>query len=176
MVRSLPKSTLERFPEHVKAIGMVSIEIGNLDMRLGELLAALLMLPTFLGQAVYFTPRAAIGRIEVVENVIRITTKPGTTPRRTLEALMRRAKAVVGKRHAQIHHAWGVSKENSDEIRSLPLPAVADTSGKEVSLAELNRLIEDIRQLTEDLEKPIHDLRELWPPTEWEKRGAPSGA
>ena len=81
---ALPQSTLERFPDHVKAIGMISIEIGNLEMVLGDLLAALLMIPSFLGQAVYMTPRAAIARVDVLDNVIAITLIKGSQGRKIL--------------------------------------------------------------------------------------------
>ena len=79
---------------------------------------------------------------------------------------------MIGKWHKHIHYAWGVAKDNPAEIRHLALPVVENASGTPVSVNELNRLITDIRQLVSDLEKPIHDLRELWPPTAWDKRGA----
>lgn len=168
---SVPKSTLESFPAYVQAIGMISVEMGNLELCLGELLAALLMIQTFLGQAVYLTPRAAIGRIEVLDNVIRITMNDGSAGRKVLESLTRRAKTVIGKRHSHIHYAWGTSKDNPDEVSHVSLPVVNDPSGKVVSIDELNRLVKDIRQLAHDLQKPIHDLREMWPPEAWNKRG-----
>jgi hypothetical protein len=46
------KSALEQHPEHVQAIGMVSIEVANLEINLGELLAALLHIDAYFGRLV----------------------------------------------------------------------------------------------------------------------------
>jgi hypothetical protein len=51
---SAPASILELYPDYVYAIGMITIELNNLEMRLGELLAAHLRIPEkhmFLGNA-----------------------------------------------------------------------------------------------------------------------------
>jgi hypothetical protein len=94
----VPKSTLEHFPEHVQAIGMISIEVANLDMLLGDLLAALLVLPTALGQQIYLTPRAAIGRVEIIENVVDMIFVEGSEGRKLVESLLKRAKKIMGNR------------------------------------------------------------------------------
>ena len=61
------QSSLEQYPEHVRAIGMISIENANLEMSLADLLGAVLTIPKRLAHAIYFTPRAASLRVEILE-------------------------------------------------------------------------------------------------------------
>jgi hypothetical protein len=65
------QSSLEKHPEHVRAIGMISIETTSLDIMFGGLLAATLGVPKNIGQAIYLTPRSAAARIELFRNVAK---------------------------------------------------------------------------------------------------------
>ncbi len=63
MAQELPHSTLENHPDHVKAIGMITIEMSNLDMSLGEMLGGLLTVPPTVGRTIYQTaPELANGK------------------------------------------------------------------------------------------------------------------
>ncbi len=111
--RVLFQSTLERHPKHVHAIGMIAIEMGNLDPMLGELLGALLHVDRDMGRIIYQTPRAAMGRIDLLGNVAERAIKD---PRVT--GVIKRAKSVTQKRHEMIHDIWGL-----DETTSAPRDA-----------------------------------------------------
>jgi hypothetical protein len=65
------QSSLEKHPEYVRAIGMISIETTSLDIMLGDLLAATLGIPESIGHAIYLTPRSATARIELFQNVTK---------------------------------------------------------------------------------------------------------
>jgi hypothetical protein len=65
------QSTLEKHPEHVRAIGMISIETTSLDIMFGDLLAATLGVPKSIGHAIYLTPRSATARIQLFQNVTK---------------------------------------------------------------------------------------------------------
>jgi hypothetical protein len=65
------QSAMERHPEMVKAIGMVSIEIANLDVMMAELLAALLNKPSDVGHVIYHAPRSERVRLDIVEAVVK---------------------------------------------------------------------------------------------------------
>lgn len=67
------QSPLEGYPEYVKAIGMISIENASLELVLGELLGTLLGVHPHIGHTLYFTPRAAIARLELIENILPLS-------------------------------------------------------------------------------------------------------
>jgi hypothetical protein len=60
------RSPLERRPKFVKAIGMISIENSSLEVLLAELFAALLGIHGEFGILIYFTPKAAIPRLDMI--------------------------------------------------------------------------------------------------------------
>lgn len=70
-------STLERrHPEHVRAIGMISIENANLEHSLARLFATMLFISVPVGHAIYLTPKSAIARIEIFENAAKRALQP----------------------------------------------------------------------------------------------------
>ena len=75
-------SDLERFPEHVRAIGMISIENANLELSLADLLGATLKISRRVAHAIYFTPRAAALRLEILQAAARarLASNSATTP------------------------------------------------------------------------------------------------
>lgn len=56
------RPVMERFPEYVQAVGMITIQLGDLETRLGDLLAVLLGIDTDVGHAIYFTPKSGVAR------------------------------------------------------------------------------------------------------------------
>lgn len=124
------QSTLEKHPEHVKAIGMISIESGNLDIMIADLLSVVLGIREPIGHAIYLTPRSATAQIEIFENVAKyafpvqktddswdeeprklmeIVNKRNSNDQHRVEALLKRARAIANKRHQNIHEAWGLN-------------------------------------------------------------------
>src|SRR6266852_2707826 len=101
-------SALITRPDHVHAIGMVTIELANLEIALGGLLGALLHVSPDVGRLVYLTPLTGFGRIAVIENLVAATLREGSKGRRLIDGLLERSKAIMGKRHNLIHGAWGV--------------------------------------------------------------------
>jgi hypothetical protein len=99
-------------------------------MLLGDLLAALLVLPTALGQQIYLTPRAAIGRVKIIENVVDMIFVEGSKGRKLVESLLKRAKNLIGKRHELIHNAWGTAKEYSKRSEAPVTSVLADGAGR----------------------------------------------
>ena len=52
------QSVLERFPDHVKAIGMINVEVANLDIHLGFLFAVILRSDSLSGGKFFSRPKA----------------------------------------------------------------------------------------------------------------------
>ena len=57
-------SRLEKHPEFVQAIGMISIENANLEAQMARLFSRALFIPMHVGFAIYLTPKSAIARLE----------------------------------------------------------------------------------------------------------------
>jgi hypothetical protein len=142
------RSPLERRPKFVKAIGMISIENSSLEVLLAELLAALLGIHGEYGILIYFTPRAAIPRLDMIANVIEpsLPKHPDLTVQ--LHTIIKRAKAAIGKRHDVMHALWTVADNPSEGVEQIFLPS---WNGGEVKLATLDKLIADYRALIEDV-------------------------
>jgi hypothetical protein len=171
---SAPKSTLEQWPDHVKAIGMITIEIGNLEIELGTLLAALLHIYKEIGQIIYLTPRAAIARVAVIENIAKATLVEKSEALMLILSHVERARAVIGKRHDMVHEAWGVHKDRA-EVHRMAMPTKESTLSKPVPIKQLTDLIEDIRELAQDVRQTADDAFKAWSPYTWpDKRPSPN--
>ena len=62
-------SVMEDYPDYVCVIGMITIELGNLESSLADLLAEILGVDGEVAHSIYFTPKAVIPRVEVLTNV-----------------------------------------------------------------------------------------------------------
>jgi hypothetical protein len=158
------ESTLEKHPDHVKAIGMITVEMANMEMYLGDLLGAVLHIGNYMARIVYLTPRSAFARLEILENVIDATLVPKTDARIHLEGICARAKAVMGKRHDLIHQAWGVSEANPQNIMRMRLPQFEGDTLQSAPLPELTQMITDIRNVIDDIKDAAEDGYRNWPP------------
>ena len=69
------KSILEDHPEHVRLIGLIAIETGNLELALADLLARMLSIPLRIGRAVYLTPQSSGARLHILKNAARASLK-----------------------------------------------------------------------------------------------------
>jgi hypothetical protein len=152
-------STLEEFPDHVRAIGMISIENGNLEDAMAELFSRVIMVKLEVGLSIYMTPKAAVPRIEILENAAKAAFRERGTDaqKQKLAAALKRvvsvcgrAKALVGKRHHIIHDGWGVDSESRKVRRFAP----GSPKGEHVAVSELEVIIQDCRRLIDD----AHDL------------------
>ena len=141
---------MERYPKYVHALGMISIENSSLKSCLGELLGIILGIHPHIGHTLYFTPRAAIARLDLIENVINDLIGDDDALSKRVRAVVRRSKAAMGKRHAIVHSLW-VGEEGPVARISFP-----DWGGDDVSLKSLNALISDYRGLVEEVQA-LHD-------------------
>ena len=91
------RSPMERYPKYVHALGMISIENSSLKSCLGELLGIILGIHPHIGHTLYFTPRAAIARLDLIENVINNSIGDDDALSKRVRAVVRRSKAAMGK-------------------------------------------------------------------------------
>jgi hypothetical protein len=151
------KSVLEEnAPDHLSAIGLIAIEITNLEHVLGTLLAAIIDAPEAFGQIIYLTPKAAIARLETLENVIAYLLVRNSEAANRLQTIAKRARALIGKRHRIVHGTWGIS----DGVVSVyGVPPKEDEKPEPYSVERLKRTVSDIRDLVDDIADEIKALR-----------------
>jgi hypothetical protein len=158
-------SVLVSRPDHVHALGMISIELGHLEGMLGCLLGALLHISPDIGRLIYLAPRAALGRIAIIEHVLDVTLKDGSETRAAIEKNLRKAKAILGKRHDFIHGRWGLSDLSEQaEVFWHCVPFEPEKPARPVPLSELTGLIDSIRSTAKDVTAITKELYEEWPP------------
>jgi hypothetical protein len=168
-------SVLVGRPDHVHALGMISIELGHLEGMLGCLLGALLHISPDIGRLVYLAPRAALGRIAIIEHVLNVTLKDGSETRVAIENNLRKSKAILGKRHDFIHGRWGLPNLSEQaEVFWHSVPFEPEKPARPVPLSELTGLIDSIRSTAEDITAITEELYQEWPPyssqPKWRKR------
>lgn len=140
------ESALEKHPDHVHAIGMISIEIANMEGSIALLLMPLLDINGHRARIIYFTPKASIARLEIVQNLIDTLPKEHVEARRIIKAILVSARRIFNKRHSFVHNGWGFSDEHN-EVVTLPLPAKQRFDSTPVPLRELNEFVKWIREL-----------------------------
>lgn len=141
-------SVLENHPEHVRAIGMITIEVGNMELALCQLLGRTLGLGPDIAQAIYFTPRGAIARLDMMINVAKFALANDKLNLRHITNLLLRAKTIVGKRHNIIHDNW-VQSPDGTSVMQMTMPWKEGVQNpKPVKLKTLIDLIDDIRRIT----------------------------
>jgi hypothetical protein len=159
--RSAPyQSILERFPDHVKAIGMSSIEIANLDIHLGELFGAILRIDKRAGAAIYLTPQSATARLDMLKALICAIYSDDTADHKHLLSIYKRACKINTERNRLIHDAWGTNTDGEPVRRDIK----AEKPMVRVGIEELNKDIYNIRSLTTDIITTINWFEQFLPP------------
>lgn len=164
-------SSLISKPQHVKAIGMISIETANLEIALADLMAAVLRVQRDVAHAIYFTPRASTLRIEILLQASkkRLATwhSPGfisdLDKRRKnalnqVERITKIGKGIFQRRHDIIHDGWALSgtQKRKRVVRYKIGEITHTTKNVTVKLSDLTSLLRDMRGLIDH----VRDLTE----------------
>jgi hypothetical protein len=149
-------SPLVKFPEHVHAIGMLTIEMGNLEVMFVQLLGTILRVPESMAAAILVTPRSTRSRLDIVVNVSAEVLSEKNLE--SVKGLVKRAIAILGKRNDIVHDFWAVSTDRT-EVMQIPAPY---GKPKPIRLGDLNLDIERLRRLADDvLEFRVRLYREM---------------
>ena len=151
-------SPLEKHPDFVRAIGMISIENASLESMLGELLGALLGIHLSVGHTLYFTPKAAIARLDLLTNVADEAIRRHPRVLARVQSIVKRTKAVFGKRHEIIHSLWAENEFGNTPVSRITFP---HWGGEDVDLKVLDGLICDFRKLIEEVEPLIVEVQQV---------------
>lgn len=136
---------------------MISVENASLESLLGELLGALLGIHPHVGHTLFFTPKASIARLELLENVIGLSIEkddPGLAGK--VRSVIKRSRAAIGKRHEVIHSLWAVNEFTGPPVARISFPK---WGGGDVELNDLTDLIRDYRILVEEVGPIIEDVQ-----------------
>jgi hypothetical protein len=152
------RPTLESYPEYVQAVGMITIEVGNLETRLADLLSAVLNVDGEVGHAIYFTPRSGVARVEVLENVHEalhpdenLDEEEVKEIRKKLAHIRKRAKTLMDRRNKYAHAHWGVLNETV-YVGEAP---IKEDGFQKASLPELKKIVSDMLDLDTEIEALI---------------------
>ncbi|WP_439573494.1 hypothetical protein [Phreatobacter sp.] len=151
-------SPLIEHPEHLQAIGELSVEMSNLELAYSNLLSLLLDINPSVAEAIYFTPKASIPRLDVIANVAACLFPDDKHEHRVIIAkFVGRGRAAFGRRHDIIHHHWGVSSEDGFPVsvaRPLKKPP------EPVPLVQIRSHIDDCRRLMSDIFHYVATIQE----------------
>jgi len=166
-------SHLVHFPDYVHAIGMMVVEMTSLEVMLGDLLGALLGLDQGESHQIYFTPRATMARIDVLTNLVECDAFDNfSAVRKGTNAIAKRAKALMGKRHEVIHTHWYVRHDNQMVGRVQPPFEGEKAVLEDVKLETLETLVADIRKLTREARLFSDRVEEEIRPAAWPEKRA----
>lgn len=167
---------LSRFPDHVKAIGLMSLETVDLELELAVLFSRMLFINSAVGEAIYMTPRGDRARLDILRNAakqlfaLRKNEKPhsesGKRKRSTLskiESIIGRAQDCIDKRHRAMHDDWYISSETK-EIKRIPVDGVIGRVAKPIPIEQLNDDVRALRVLIDDVTALAKEFQKQ-PPT-----------
>jgi len=165
------KHQLAKYPDYVAAIGMIALEVVDLELVLSVLLARTLMVTPKVGESIYMTPKGDRARLDILENVAQtvFATKSTGVPTSTLGkqkyearkkvlAIVKRCRASIEDRHRIIHDDWYISSE-TQEIKRVMVDGKVTREGVKVTLGELDDILKKLRTLIDDVSKLSDEFR-----------------
>jgi len=157
------KHQLARYPEHVQAIGMISLETVDLELQLALLFSRMLQISPKVGEAIYMSPKSDQARLDVMRNTAHAAFDPGprSKPDSILEQqkkkalkkmldIVAQAESVIQYRHRTLHDDWRIERQHK-EVQRIQVDGHAARVPTPVSLTELNRQITKMRTLIDDV-------------------------
>jgi hypothetical protein len=154
---------LTDFPDYVQAIGMISLETVDTELRLANLFSRMIGVPLKVGQAIYLSPKAEQTRFDIFRNAAQARLGvPKANLRmkdalKKIESILERSEKLIRKRHRVIHDDWGVSSKEKKVTRRL-LDGGTGRERTQVDKTELDNHIYALRCLIDD----IYDLTEAF--------------
>lgn len=148
------KSPLERHPKYVRAIGMISIENGSLEILLGELLGSLLGIHYDFSQLLFYTPNSSSVRLSLIESIIEPSIGRDKKLTAEVQSILKRARRAIGKRNTIIHAVW-TDADFIEDGEKYPLPVMSSDESipgldNDAPLKGLETLVGDYRLLIEE--------------------------
>jgi hypothetical protein len=153
------KSILEGHPEHVRLIGLIAIEAGNLELAVANLFARMLSIPLRIGRAVYLTPQSSAARLHMLKNAARaeferpmrskiLRDQYASALKRVIEIHDRASKA-INRRHRVVHDSWGFNEDDM-EVSRLVIDGNPDRESAAAPLKQLEDQLKSLRKLIDD--------------------------
>ncbi len=148
MAKRKPRqSPLEHFPEYTKALGLIAVELANLEVVLSNLLGAILAANQKVSGAIYFTPKSSQARMETLQNLVE-EVLPGTPFLEQAKSLLKRSLRLVNKRNDMLHGTWGIFRKDPTQVFVLSLPSGKKTP---IKLETLTTMVSDLRILADEV-------------------------
>ena len=98
-----------------------------------------------IGDTIFFATNSSIARLEIISRIASIVLITHPEEKKKVDAFVKRAKAVMGKRHDIIHAMWMLA-ERGTHVERLKLGSF--TTGRvKVTLKELEAISQDVARL-----------------------------
>lgn len=138
-------SPLLKKPEYLQTIGLVSVEVNSMESMLASLFASAIGVQPLVGRAIYYAPKAASARIDVLMAGAEqaLATRPKVQDR--VLSLAKRAKGVLEERNAIVHDMWALPPD-TDAVHRYKKGDISERIP--ANLTELERITATIRELT----------------------------
>jgi hypothetical protein len=151
------RSPLEKHSKHVRAIGMITVENSSLEALLADLLAVVIGVHPDLGVALFYSPKSAIARLDLITNALAVVYHDGDPVRVKIESIIGRSRAVMGRRHDIIHSLWAINEVSGEpRVAKISFPK---WSGGPVSIQELYDVIKTYRSIIDDVIRLFGELQ-----------------
>ena len=155
MSKIIKVSALERHPAYPKALGILSAEIGVLEMLLGELLGAILGIETHVGQVIYNSPQSYSGRLDILGNVISVILNEKAEGTKKLNGFIKRTRKRIQYRNTAMHSVWGIQESDPNIVSRRDVPLLLGKPAILVPIREIEAEIEKLRILIDEVEFEI---------------------
>ncbi len=136
------ETPLLEHPEHLKAIGIITIELATMELLLAALMGGLINVDVKTADAIFTTPKSSIARLDLITNILAIRPELPAFFKEEIEKVVSKARRIMGRRHTLVHNLWGASP---DGVHSIVFNK-GDRKIKPLPIGELNDLINDIRE------------------------------
>lgn len=161
-------------PKYLQAIGLLSVEIAHLERALAEMLASIMGAHWLVADAIFFASNSSIARMDIIARVAPLVLASLPSELKKVEAFLKRAKAVMGKRHDVVHAYWSLAERGKHVDRM----KLGGYSRKPVTLTELKTMVRDVQRLYSEIirynttfqarhPKDIPSMAEYWPQQRW---------
>ncbi len=142
-------SSLEAHPDLVKALGMLSIEISNLESYLCAMLQHMLECDYELAMGIFFAPKQSIARLDVISNVAAIQLRHHPSHLAGARTVLKRARARFERRH-ELVHAWWTVEWGTDDVYHEQRP---NGPANKITSAEVNHAVTKTRDTIQNINR-----------------------
>jgi hypothetical protein len=142
-------------PEYLPVIGVLSVELVNLEQAFAHFLACILRVPLDVGEAMFFAPLVTGVRLSIVQKAADKCLARYPLHSKKAKASLKKARTQFNKRNEFLHQPWGLLSDG--KVATSPLP-ISKAALRHVPLAEIEEAVYRVRCLMADMRDLIYAI------------------